>query len=179
MQNTPKSFRKFKKVPFFLSIVFLALSSTALVFLFWQINTNKKLTIAARTEWQEEEARRYEIKSLAILLEDVAAERTALDAHFARSTNVVPFLDSIEELARKVGADPEVVSVDPAPSGAELGVTARARGSFGAVYKFLELLENSPYELEFTTVDIQKISGDKAGETWEIFLRFKLLSFLP
>ncbi len=179
MQGNSKSFKKFKKTPFFLSSLLLALSGAALFFLYQTIDENKKLAAEARAAWQKEEARRQEIKSLEIFLQDVEAERTELDAHFARSSNIVPFLDSIEELARRVGAEPEVVSVDPTPGGQGLGVVVRATGAFGSLYKFLELLENSPYELEFTMVDIGKISGAPAYGNWEAFLRMNLLSFLP
>lgn len=179
MQSNPRSFKKFKKAPFFLSVLLLALSSAGFFFLFQEVNENKKLTEEARAKWQMEEARRQEIRSLEIFLEDVIVKREEFDSHFARSSNIVPFLDSIEELARRVSAEPEVVSVDSTQDGQGLTVVVRASGSFGALYKFLELLENSPYELEFTTVDISKTSGAQAGKDWEAFFRLNLLSFLP
>ena len=36
----------------------------------------------------------------------------------------------------------------------------KASGSFEALYKFLTLLENSPYELDFISMDIQKLGGE-------------------
>ncbi|MEI8175115.1 MAG: hypothetical protein WCG28_04155, partial [bacterium] len=105
-----------------------------------------------------------------------------LGTHFAQSSNIVPFLDIIEGLATKVGTKAEVTSVDPLGDNAGLSVGMKASGSFSSVYKFITLLENSPYELEFVSMNIQKgIEADAKGnvsEVWNAIFRLKLLSFM-
>ena len=179
MPDLPKSFRKFKKVPFAISVVFLILSGLLFFLVFQKIDENKMSAREAEHAWQQEEARRLEIRSLDILLREAQADRTELDSHFARSSNVVPLLDSIEELARNVGADPEVVAVESPPGGKELFVIVRADGSFEAIYKFLELLENSPYELELITADIGRQGSADAVSGWQASFKMKLLGFIP
>lgn len=178
METNSKSFKKFKKTPLFLALAFLAVSVFVFFWLLHKINENKRLSAEARLEWLNEETRRYEIKSLDILLKDAEKEREELDAHFAQSSNIVPFLDSTQELAKKAGAASEIVSVDALKEDGELAVVMRAAGSFESVYKFLELLENSPYELEFATVDLKKTNEANSAK-WEAFFKIKLLSFIP
>lgn len=179
MQNIPKSFRKFKKVPFALSLVFVALSCTLLFLVFQKIDENKTKFRATELEWQKEASRRLELKSLGILLRQTTAERAEIGSHFARPSNVVPFLDSVEEMARSVGADPEVVAVETPPGSSDLFVVVRADGRFESIYKFIELLENSPYELEFTLLNIERKNLDDTGAEWGAYLKMKLLSYLP
>lgn len=176
MQNVPKSFRKFKKVPLVLSVSLLVISLVGLMLLLRGINQNKVAAETARAEWQAEALRRYELKSLDTLLKNAEAERKELDTHFATRENVVPFLDSIEDLARRAGASPEVVSIDETPDKNSLFVIIRAEGSWSAVYKFLELLENSAYELEFIAADIGK---KPESADWEASFKIKLLTFIP
>ena len=76
MPDLPKSFRKFKKVPFAISVVFLILSGLLFFLVFQKINENKTSAREAERAWQQEEARRLEIRSLDILLREAQADRT-------------------------------------------------------------------------------------------------------
>jgi hypothetical protein len=64
-------------------------------------------------------------------------------------------------------------------------VGVKVAGVFEAVYKFLTLLENSPYEIEFLSMDIHKtlvtdVAGKSVGgSTWEAILKIRLLTFIP
>jgi hypothetical protein len=56
-------------------------------------------------------------------------------------------------------------------------------GSFEAIYKFLNLLENSPYELDFLSMDMHKMAPDvvvKGAQNlkWEAVFKIKLLTFV-
>ena len=94
----------------------------------------------------------------------------------------MPFLDTIEALALKAKAKAEVILVDVPKNTTTLVVEVRAEGSFDGVYKFLNLLENSPYEIEFISVDMQKsgVSDPKNKEPskWTSSLKIRLLSFI-
>lgn len=179
MKNDQKSFRKFKKGPILLSLLFLALSCLGLFYVFQKINQNKTAATEALRIWAEEDARRNELKSLDAMLENIKKETAALDEHFAQKSNVVPFLDSLEELGTEAGASSEVLSVETTPNGSDLLISLEAEGSFRAVYKFLQLLENSPYELEFLALDMGRSSGGDSTAEWEGFFKIKLLTFTP
>ena len=185
MQNSPHSFQKFKKVPLLLSVIFLAFSSTVFVFLYKGAKSNQMISEKMQTEWQTEATRREGIKSLDRSIKAIEDKRILLESHFAQSSNVVPFLDTIEELALEAKAKSEVVSVDIPKEEKKLSVAIKTSGSFEALYRFLTLLENSPYELEFVSVDLQKSSKEVISEEvtasaeWTALFRVKLLSFVP
>lgn len=175
MQNDSHHSQKFKKTPLILSIMFLAFSCFAFFFLYKEINNNKKIAQETQTKWQDEANRRDGIRSLERLVKSITKEKDLLESHFAQSSNIVPFLDTIEKLAVSSKTKSEVVSVDISQDGSGLLVGLKASGNFEAIYKFLTLLENSPYELEFISVNIQKLSA-QAG--WEATFKIKLLSFI-
>lgn len=174
MQNNLHHSQKFKKMPLIFSIIFLAFSCFAFFFLYKEINNNKKISEKTQIEWQNETSRREDIRSLERSIKSISKEKTLLESHFAQSSNIVPFLDTIEKLALSSKNKSEVVSVDILQDGSGLLIGLRASGSFEAIYKFLTLLENSPYELEFISVDMQRLSL-QAG--WEVVFKIKLLSF--
>lgn len=185
MQDTKEKFKKFKKTPLLVSAMFLLFSCAVFFVLFRGLNNNTETTLKSLTEWQNEAIRRNEIKSLDLLIKNIQEQKKLLESHFAESSNIVPFLDTIEQLASKVGAKSEVTSVDISKNKPELLVSFRASGSFESVYKFLRLLENSPYELEFSSVDMKNVRTSEAPEEkrvaslWEATFKIKLLSFIP
>jgi len=174
----------FKKTPLFLSILLLIFFCVAFFFLNRLINNQVATSDKILSEWQKEASRREEIKSLNRSIQTIENEKSLIETHFAQSSNIVPFLDTIEGLAPKVGAQAEVTSVDIAKDNTGLMVGIKLSGSFESIYKFLLLLENSPYELEFVSMDIQKtlIKVDPNSKVktfpWEAVFKIKLLSFI-
>ncbi|MBP6883964.1 MAG: hypothetical protein KBC06_01900 [Candidatus Pacebacteria bacterium] len=184
MQESPRSFQKFKKIPLFFALLFLSASAYSFYYLYTQINTNQVDAEVMQNEWQTEAARRNEITSLDYLIKSTEEKRAILESHFAYASDIVPFLDTIEGLAVKAGATSEVVSVDILKDKSGLMVEIKAVGSFESVYKFLRLLENSPYELEFLSTDMQNAAvkagadGKTTSSLWSADFRIKLLSFI-
>lgn len=179
MQN---SFRKFKKIPLAISTVLLLLSVFLFFFIYKNIQDSNKIFTEAQTKWQQEESKRSEIKSLERFLSITAEDRVSLDSHFIRSSDVVPFLDSIEKLAPQVKATTEVTSVDISPGNTSLAVGIKASGTFEGLYKFLTLLENSPYQIEFVSMNMRKIEDETLSKgvapQWSAIFKIKLLSFM-
>jgi len=174
MQN---NFKKFKKVPLIISLCFLLLSCLGYLFLYKKIQDNNLTSRAIEAELQMDTSRKDEIKALDRLLKTVQEERVLLDAHFIQSSDVVPFLDTIEKLAPKVNAEAHVTLVDLSKDGSSLTVGVEANGTFASLYKFITLLENSPYELEFMSMNMQKLEDEASG--WLVVIKVKLLSFIP
>ena len=179
MRNT---FGKFKKGPLFISIALLVLACLIFFFLLQRINNNHETADQAEMEWQTETARKEEIKSLDRLLKTEEVDRTMIDTHFIQSSDVVPFLDTAEELASQVGARAEVVSVRIASDNKSLLVGLRAEGTFESLYKLLILMENSSYQLELSSLDMEKREGSDFSESssraWRASFEIKLLSFI-
>jgi NAD(P)-dependent dehydrogenase (short-subunit alcohol dehydrogenase family) len=175
----------FPKIPLILSIIFFIFFCFAFVFLYGEINDNNQKAEQNTIIWQTEARRRDEIKSLDRSIQMIAGDRALLETHFAKSSDIVPFLDTVEKLASQAGARAEVGSVDILANNAGLMVGLKASGSFEVIYKFLTLLENSPYELDFLLVDIHKLTDlDASGKnvknsSWEAVFKIQLLSFIP
>jgi hypothetical protein len=174
-----------QKIFLAISVVLFVILSLAFVFLFKKINDNYKKTNQNTVAWMEEERKREDIISLGQSLEEIIDDKTLLETHFAKSSDVVPFLDNIEKLAPKAGVQIEVDSVNTKNNNSGLVVGLKASGSFGSIYKFLTLLENSPYQLDFTSMHLSKLqTGDAPGKNskeskWEGIFKIQLLSFIP
>ena len=174
----------FSKISLSLSIIFFIFSSFAFFYFFQVTNNNKKESQFAETQWQTEAFRRNKIKTLDRSVKVIEAERAQLETHFAQSSDIVPFLDAIEGLASKAGAKAEVTSVDILKDQAGLIVGMKASGTFSGLYKFLTLLENSLYELDFVSMDMRKeteLSGENKSvlvPKWNVIFKIKLLSFI-
>ena len=177
----------FKKNFIVLAIILFLLSGIAFWFLYREIQKNNDSAEKTLTEWQTEDSRRNEIKTIMRSVATIQQNNEIIGTHFANSTNLVPFLDTIDSFAPKVGAEDEITSVDILPDTKELIVGIKVLGNFEAIYKFVTLLENSPYEIEFLAVDIQKSSvengakSDKTGKffPWEGLFKIKLVTFTP
>ena len=167
-----------QKKSLILSVVFFIFSCLVFLFLYRDINNKKEISQSAQEKWQTENARRENAKSLANLIKTIEPEKTLLETHFAQSSDVVPLLDTIEKLAREVGVEAEVMSIDVIENSSSLIVEVQVSGSFGTIYKLITLLENSPYELEFVLADIKQMDT-MAGKTpeWTATFQMKVLSF--
>lgn len=168
----------------FLAALFLVLCLLIFLFFYREINKNKNLITEAQTKWQKEASRREEIKSLDQSVKIIEPERILLESHFANGSDVVPYLNTLENLGTKVGAEAKVTSVKVSKDNNKLLVEMKATGSFESVYKFLTLLENSSYEMKIDFVDMHNLVvseelKDKTKNTkWEMILEIKLLTFV-
>ncbi len=168
--------------------VIIQLSIAALLFIFSlsgflvlhsYINKKNKEALDSEKSWSIEEARRANVKTLELFLEDEIKERNEIDKHFVKNTDIVSFLNTIEGLAPKAGAVAEVTLIDVPKDGAGLMVGVNSKGSFESIYKFLSLLENAPYELDFSSVSLKIVRGGEGeSNTWQATFKIQLLSFI-
>ena len=179
------NFKKFQKTPLLLSILFLGFSCLIFFFLNRAIKNNIADSEQIQIVWQNEANKIEELKSLDSLLEKTKEKRILLESYFIHgSDDAVSFLDIVEKLAEDAGGKAEVVLVDIPKDNSGLVVEMKATGRFEALYKFLTLLENSPYEIELISMDIKKLGGETlfnetgASSLWSATFRIKLLSFI-
>ncbi len=133
--------------------------------------------------WQTEAIRREEIKILDDTLRELKEERAELESHFTRKSDVVPLLDTLESLAAAVSAKATISSVEVSKDGSVLLVNLRTSGTFDSLYKFLTLLENASYQIDFSMVDFRKVAasseeGAPSAPLWEGVFGLKVLSFI-
>src|SRR3989344_7773090 len=91
----------FSKILFLFSIVFFCISIIIFLFFFQEIKNNDKESQMKELEWQTEAKERSEIRTLDNLVKTIKSERVQLETHFAQSSDIVPFLDTIEGLASR------------------------------------------------------------------------------
>lgn len=173
-----------------LSFIFLLFSSLFFFFLYMGIRDNNATARQADLDWNVEAKRQNELNTLDSSLRALADEKILFDSHFAKSSDVVPFLDTLEQLASSVSAKAEVYAVEQKTDTTEgakpnLIVGIKVLGSFESIYKFITLLENAPYELEILSMgvekilDAQSIDGKFTTPEWSSVLKVKLISFIP
>lgn len=177
--------KNISKIIFVISAVLFMLAVVIFFFTYSEIQKNSEKLNAYNTEWNTMAGQKSGVYSLSHLLDDISKEKEEIDGRFASESDVVVFLDTLELLAPKTGVKMEVGSVSSKGENTRLQIGLKAMGSFSSVYKFLTLLENSPYELDFLSVDIHKTqissSGDKKTKepTWEGIFKIQLLSYIP
>lgn len=165
-------------IQFSIALLFFLISVGVFFFLHNYINKKNSIAVASADEWKAEETKRANVKAMEQFLEERAQDRQEIDTHFVPSTDVVGFLDHIESFGPKVGAVGEVTLIDAAKDGSGISVEIRAKGNFESVYKFLALLENAPYEIEITTMNMRMLEGGEGARVWEATFKIKLLSFI-
>ncbi|MFA6353650.1 MAG: hypothetical protein WCW93_01830 [Candidatus Paceibacterota bacterium] len=174
-----------QKILLVIFIALLLLGCLAFVFLYKKINDNNQKIQENTTSFQTEARRREEIASLDRVLQKNASNRILLESHFIKSSDVVPFLNMIERVGKEAGVSSKINSVDAKVNNSGLTVDLKIEGKFEAIYKFLTLLENSPYVLDFISMDIHRLSSpvtlDKnvKNESWVAVFKIQLLSFIP
>ncbi len=148
----------FKYISLAIAVLCLGGLLAGFYFLYATILTSGEKTNQILAEVENETARREEIKLINKSIDTIKQDRDVINTHFAHSTDIVPFLNTIESLAPRAGAKVETSSVDALKDDTGLMVRLKVEGSFNSIYKFLMLLENSPYELDFSELIIDRVS---------------------
>jgi hypothetical protein len=166
------------------STVFMLGSFAVFLFLYMKVDKSNTEADNLSVDWQVEMAKRKNLDSLDSLVKKIDKERAMLDTHFAHSGDIVPFLDMIDSVGVSAGVKSSVATIDTLADKSAVLVEVKANGSFENIYKFLGLLENSSYELEFASMDMMKegteeSEGKKVVPVWVASFKIKLLSFLP
>ncbi|MFH1200949.1 MAG: hypothetical protein V1484_01305 [bacterium] len=177
--------KNLQKILLFISATLLLLFCFTFTFLYQKINDNNQKTQQDTISLQTETHQRDDIASLTQTLQKIISDRILLENHFIKNSDIVPLLNIIERLAQEAGVSSQIDSIDTQTDKAELIIELKASGRFEAIYKFLTLLENSPYVLDFRSMNIHKMPSpvvpDKniANASWEVVLKIQLLSFIP
>lgn len=170
-------------IKFLPAVLFIVIT---IIGFFYILNSIKSLnidTVDVSEQVLSENARRNNIENLNNEIKDISSQREMLETHFAKDSDVVPFLDNLQALSLKAGSPAEVSSVDLNKEDGHLEVSMKTSGDFTSIYKLLALLENSPYEIDFTSVQLDKevlSEADlKLGKTpkWNATFDLTLLSF--
>ncbi len=176
---------KSEKISLSISIIIFLLLGILFFFLYQKIENNIGISKQTQISLQTEMEKRQEIKNFNDSFKSIAMDKTLFETHFVQSSNIVPFLNTIGQMASSVGTKLEVSSIEVAKDNTGLIMEMNNTGSFLQVYRFITLLENSPYELEFSSLDISTIPPSQTdknkstkGKVWQATLKMKLISFI-
>lgn len=167
-----------------ISILCLSVCMFAFVYVLREIQSKNEAATQAIEEFKTESERINKISALNEEIKTIKDKTDKLDTHFAKSSDIVPFLDNLQSLGVLAGAPLEVSSVSLSPEGDTLDVEVKAEGSFVSVHKLLALMQNSQYQLQFSMVKFSTntfLAADKkiksSNPTWEAVFTIKLTSF--
>lgn len=122
-------------------------------------------TLAAQISDESDAAARAAAaeRSLAAL----GPQEAAIDGHFVATTDIVSFLEKLQEAASAVGASANVGSVSEGDSPRpHLTIAMTVTGSFDAVMRALGVIEYGPYDIETTQASLTSSSNSNGGATW-------------
>src|SRR3989344_2111164 len=97
-----------------------------------------------------------------------------LDNAFINESNLVRFIEDLEKTAQDAFVTVKISSASAASNQDMSGPTFQftASGGFGQLYKYLELIENLPYQIAIERAEFVKGAGG-----WELKLQVKVLSY--
>ncbi|MSR73361.1 hypothetical protein EXS61_02040 [Candidatus Parcubacteria bacterium] len=82
--------------------------------------------------------------------------------YFLHKNEVVPFIETVENSGRKTGVEVTIVTVDVGVGEGEnamLTMRFEARGSWNNVNRFISYIENLPYKVSLSKVDVTRASS--------------------
>lgn len=117
------------------------------------------------------------------VLKATETERVKLDTYFIDVKGTPRFLEALASLGKDAGIVLSFDSID-VDSNSALRINFRAQGTFGNLFRFLSLIEASPYALEVGNLNLNKINvfsgkpGEKSENSWSANGTLRLLSFV-
>lgn len=97
-----------------------------------------------------------------LVADEVSVEdRAAVDARFVSPNTVASFLQRVTGSARNLDVVAAFTSAEIKRDPARLDATLGASGTFTNIYRFVSTLENSPFAVAVSKVDIVAVEGKK------------------
>jgi hypothetical protein len=167
------------KIQIALSVIFLLAAVGTFVFLRNITLRNNVEAEKISLENKDKDYAKEELKLLNEFVLSIGEEKAEIESHFVKSSDAVPFLDSLEGIGKTLGIKSEVTNVDIPLERDSLIVDVNVSGSFPLIYKFLKLVENSPYETEISTMSLERLGPNSSAPLWSAKFSIKVLSFIP
>ncbi len=133
------------------------------------IMVNEERLTAERIAFEESMQQKEALTTLIALLDETKGDREALGALILTEDRIIDFLSLVEGLADQTGTEIQTsglaeVAVDETFAALDMGISAK--GSFSAVMRVLQLLENLPYHARVAGVKL--IGGGGETDIWTL-----------
>lgn len=155
-------------------------------YMLYKISLERTHTTEAIASLTDEIKKEEALRSLSDTLKETALERGKIDGYFVDIKGSAKFLEKLQSFAEGSGASIKLDSVDVDGKTA-LRVDFSASGSFGDIYRLMELLEATPYVIEVRSMNLSKteiMTGEKGkkkqagNRLWNSSFSIRLLSFV-
>jgi len=136
--------------------------------------------ISTKKDIAEIDRKEANIKKLEDLLASVSDEQEKVSDVFTSAGNLVLFIENLEEAARSSGVLLNIESAEIAKDGSQTLPQFRliTEGGFGANFRYLELLERIPFQLEIGDLALALRPSEQNQTMWQTRVTLTLLSFV-
>lgn len=170
-----------KKIKFITAVFSLTLvvSAVSLLLYFLFSGTNQKIAEIndVRGQFFKYQKGAEKVRVLEKDLFDLETWKQETSGLILNKDTIVKFIEDTERLASTTNISLEMKSVNIFENTDEKPrFTLGVNGGFPDIYRFMHLLENSRYKIEFISASIKKPENEKSGR-WFSELSLRLLSF--
>jgi len=152
----------------------LILFSFGIYFLSGNIKEKKDLISETQKQLSFVENRIENAKELEAVLAGAEEKHNSLKPALISKNDIVVFIKDIENLAEGTNVEMEIKSANVLRDQNKMIFNLDINGSFGDIYHYLLLLENSDYCLKINNA---RIDAGKEGQVWLAKIELELLSF--
>lgn len=111
------------------------------------------------------------------LLEQTREAREKIHRSIVDSEHLPDFIEALERTGANVGVKLEINTATLGDSGNKnIRLDFNVTGSENQVWSLVKAIEQLPYQLSLTQVDLSAVGGDQKGSGWDGALRLELLS---
>lgn len=155
-------------------------------FMLYQIFSERKQTKEAVSTLTDELKKEGELRGLSGALTRTTTERQKIDKYFVDIKGSAQFLEELQSFAVDSETSIKLESAE-VEGKSVLRVDFSASGSFGGIYRLMELLENTPYVTETKSMNLSKVqivveekskNTTKGSSLWSGSFSVRLLSFV-
>jgi hypothetical protein len=167
-----------------ISIILLILSLIVIGIWYATYSYITRTTVAITNlehQYQEENSAEERDQSLKQFFSGIGANTNSLTSRLIAKKATVPFIDSIESLARSTNLGIVMngieIKEDPAyPNVTEyLKLNFTTQGSWVTTDAFLAMIENMPYKVKINKVDLQHTASTTASDNWQAVYDIEIL----
>jgi Tfp pilus assembly protein PilO len=143
---------------FFITLASALMSVFVFLFVFNMINNKNKHSVSVLTEIKSKNEQKDNIANLKKTVDETKEKEIVLSSYLVHSNNLDEFINFLEKEGDSISVPIEVLSVNaPNDTKNRLKVELKGTGTFEHVVRFIELIQNAPYQIKINYAYINKV----------------------
>lgn len=158
--------------------IFLVVSGVVCGVFFYVVDQQKADYIESSTAQAGLQARHKAIAELAETLDATQAERASLISRILKDEDTIALVALIESLEQEQGIESRGQTLATEPINATfatLVISKSVRGTYASLMQYLKTLEQLPYQVVLSTVDLNRSDGVE----WSATIEIRITTFMP